>query len=263
LRITPSVSNHKKQFTIKQKILNEINMKKTFIVVGVLAGAVGAYAQGELQWNDGQNNFDIAILSPNPANPTVEQTGNTSFDLPGGGATYGGGWIGGGAAPGGGVGATSASGPGAVDYQNNALFEVGIYMASSQQALTAAIQSGSPLATSGIQGGGNAGLYSTSALTVTDPNDASSAWVGIAAWYTGGSSSINSYASAVTAQDPTGFVESSGPVTIGSAPSPAGNLQGGDGLTSFSLATTTPEPSTIALGVIGASAFLMRLRRKQ
>jgi hypothetical protein len=32
-------------------------------------------------------------------------------------------------------------------------------------------------------------------------------------------------------------------------------------MTSFSLAVT-PEPSTIALGVIGASAFLLRLRRK-
>jgi len=30
-----------------------------------------------------------------------------------------------------------------------------------------------------------------------------------------------------------------------------------------SAAAVTPEPSTIALGVIGASAFLMRLRRKQ
>jgi len=29
------------------------------------------------------------------------------------------------------------------------------------------------------------------------------------------------------------------------------------------LAAATPEPSTIALGVVGASAFLMRLRRKQ
>jgi len=228
-----------------------------------MAGAVGAYAQGQLIWNDGQNNYDIAILSPNPATPTVEQTGNTSFDSPAGSATYGGGWIGGGTAPGGGVNATPTSGPGNINYQNAAMFEVGVYMSATQSGLTTAIKTGSPLATSPIQGGGNAGLYSTAALTVTDPNDPAAAFVGIAAWYTGGAAGINSYATAFGAGDPAGFVETSSLVTLGAAPSPAGNLQGGDGLTSFSLATTVPEPSTIALGVIGASTFLMRLRRKQ
>jgi len=229
-----------------------------------MAGAVGAYAQGQLIWNDGQNNYDIAILSPNPATPTVEETGNTSFDSPSGNTQYGGGWIGGtSTAQGGGVQGTPSAGPGGFNYQNAANFEVGVYMASTKSALTTDILTGSPLATSPIQGGGNAGLYSTAALTVTDPNDASSAWVGIAAWYTGGAAGINSLATAFGAGDPTGYVESSSAVTIGAAPSPAGNLQGGDGLTTFSLTTSVPEPSTIALGVIGASTLLMRLRRKQ
>jgi hypothetical protein len=227
----------------------------------MLAGAAGAYAQGQLIWNDGQSGFDIAILSPNGLG-AAEESGNTMYDVPQGGASYSGGWIGGGASPGAGVGATPAN-LGGIDYQLNANFEVGIYMAASQTLLTSEILGTTPLATSGVQGGANAGLYSTASLTVTDPHDASSAWVGIAAWYTGGSSSINSLASAVAAGYPTGYVESSGSVPIGAAPSPAGNLEGGDGLTSFSLGSATPEPSTIALGVIGASAFLMRLRRKQ
>lgn len=69
-------------------------MKKTLMVVSMLAGAVGAFAQGSLNWQDGQPGFDISILSPNLATPTLEESGNTAFDLPAGNATYTGGWIG-------------------------------------------------------------------------------------------------------------------------------------------------------------------------
>jgi len=58
------------------------------------------YAQGLINWGDydygtTQPNFSISIISPNPAMAAIEQTGNTSWDLPPGSANYGGGWIGG------------------------------------------------------------------------------------------------------------------------------------------------------------------------
>jgi hypothetical protein len=72
--------------------------KKTLSIIPLLAGAVGAYAQGQINWSDyqtGQGGFEISIISPNPATPTVEQTGNTDEDLPAGSSVYGGGRIGG------------------------------------------------------------------------------------------------------------------------------------------------------------------------
>jgi hypothetical protein len=235
-------------------------MKKTLVVASILAAAAGAYAQGVLDWNDEQNGYIISIISPNPANPTVEQTGNTSFDIPAGGASYGGGWIGGTAtAPGGGVGATPSSGVLGINFQMNGNFETGLYVATTPTALTAAIETGTPLATTGIQGGVNAGLYTSTMLAATDPSVAAGlpVYVGIAAWYSGGGA--GSYAAAVNAVDPAGYVESTVPVTLGTSGSPTGLA--GLGLTSFSL--VVPEPGTVALGVVGASVFLMRLRRKQ
>ena len=81
-------------------------------------------------------------------------------------------------------------------------------------------------------------------------------YVGIAAWDTI-RMNINSIAAASWG-DPYGYVESTSPVPLGTASAPA--VLAGIGLTSFSL--VVPEPGTVVLGVIGVSAFLMRLRRK-
>jgi hypothetical protein len=238
-------------------------MKKTILVASILAGAAGAFAQGQINWSDGQRSFLLSILSPNPAGPTVEQTGNTSFDIPAGGATYGGGWIGGTAtSPGGGVGPTPSSGVLGFNFQQNANFEVGLYVATSKAALTTDVLTGTPVATGTILGDGNAGLYAPASSIFTDGTLAggTAVWVAIAAWDTiDGGASINSLALAAGGGDPYGYVESTSSVTLGLPGSPAGlaNI----GLTSFSL--VVPEPSTVALGVMGASAFLMRLRRKR
>jgi hypothetical protein len=242
-------------------------MKKAIALAGILVGttvAGGAFGQGQLDWSDGQRGYLIAILSPNPAAPTVEQTGNTGFDTPAGDATYGGGWIGGTAtSPGPGVGPTPSSGVLGFNFQLNANFEVGLYLATSQAALTTDILTGAPLATGMILGDGNAGLYApasslyTSAFQVGTP-----VYVGIAAWDTingGGPATVTSMMLGAADQNPYGYIESTSPVTLGAAGSPAGLA--GVGLTSFSL--IVPEPSTVALGVLGASIFLIRLRRKQ
>jgi hypothetical protein len=235
-------------------------MKKTLIAASILAGAVGAYAQGSLNWGDGQTGFAISIISPNPADPFVEQSGNTSWDNPAGSASYAGGWIGGGAAPGGGIGATSSDGPYGIDYTAAGNFSAGLYVDTSLTALTADILSGTPVATTSLLGGANAGLYNTvPGAYVSGLAPGTAVWVGLAAWYSG--NGATSYATSVADSGVEGFVESTSTVALGGGSSPPSGIDG-IGLSSFSLAGV-PEPSTIALGVIGASTFLMRLRRKQ
>jgi hypothetical protein len=86
--------------------------------------------------------------------------------------------------------------------------------------------------------------------------------VGIAVWYNGGGTLTLAQAEAISG-DPYGF-SPTGNVTLGGGSLPVPDLPGGPGeIQSFSMVTPTPEPSTIALGVMGASAFLIRLRRKQ
>jgi len=241
-------------------------MKKTLVVVSILAGAVGVYAQGSLNWQDSQAGYLIEILSPSTATPTVEETGQTSYDLPAGNTSYSGGYIGGGSTGGAsgngpGVGGTPTSGYLGINYQNAGGFEAGLYISPTLNGLTTAITGGTPVATTSLLGGGNDGLYNTAAPTyVSGLAPGTTEFVGIAAWYSGGGAT--SYASAVTDGTVEGYVESTSSLALGGGSSAPASLSG-LGLTSFSLAGATPEPSTIALGVIGASAFLMRLRRKQ
>jgi len=240
-------------------------MKKALITASVVAGALGAYAQGQLNWEDDQAGYTIEILSPSLATPTIEVTGQTSYDNPSGSTQYTGGYIGGGstggaAGNGPGVGGTPTSGYLGINYENPGNFTAGLYIASSQAALTAAITGGSPVATTSLLGGANDGLYNTIAPTYTSTMAVGTPiWVGIAAWYSANGDST--YAASYLANSVQGYVESDGPVDLGGGTGVPASLAG-LGLTSFSLAGTTPEPSTIALGVIGASAFLMRLRRK-
>jgi hypothetical protein len=78
------------------------------------------------------------------------------------------------------------------------------------------------------------------------------------AWYNDGGAIAN-YSQAVADGVPVGS-SSTANLTLTFPPTPPAALP--DALGSFNV-MATPEPSTIALGVIGASTFLMRLRRKQ
>lgn len=234
-------------------------MKKSLILASLLVGSMGVYAQGTLDWNS-QGNWLISIYSPSTATPTVIQTGDSPLDVPAGSTTYTGGFIGGTAgSPGTGVGGTPSSGPGGVNYQTAGNFEVGLYINTTAALVQSDITGGSPIATVGI----NDGALGTSTLATdsTIPGG-TSVNVGLAAWYTGGGT-ITSYAAAVAAGDPAGFNVSANQLALGTQTGTPVIIGPALGLTSFSLATAAvPEPSTIALGIVGASAFLMRLRRK-
>jgi hypothetical protein len=89
------------------------------------------------------------------------------------------------------------------------------------------------------------------------------ATVAVAAWYNDGGT-ITSITAAQAAGFANGF-SATGNVTTGGAPNlPAALPVLGNGIinTAGNVGSVTPEPSTIALGVMGASAFFMRMRKK-
>jgi hypothetical protein len=245
-------------------------MKKSITLVALLAGAVGGYAQGTVNFQTYLETYNIAVWSPNPASPTVQQTGNSATDLPAGGTAYAGVPLG---------GAGSTAGTSATSYGNGSDYSLSLY-AVSGSGETLDLTDGSPdlvttthfVTTGGTgaanvingSGGGTAGSwYGNAALGLpgTATGTAGVATVQLAAWYNDGGT-ITSYADAVTAGVPNGLSDVAtlnglgGPNTIG-APSFPVPLTG---INSFSL-VTTPEPSTIALGVIGACSFLLRRRK--
>jgi len=108
--------------------------------------------------------------------------------------------------------------------------------------------------------------YSGAAGAVPGTFNGQAATVQVYAWYNEGGT-VNTYAAAKAAGLPTGFSATGNVASLGGAfsgntapPGLPANLPGGLGNITV---TTVPEPSTIALGVMGASAFLLRLRKKQ
>jgi len=267
-------------------------MKKTLAVATLLAGAASVYAQGQLNFADygGAVNATFAITIWSPVTGATagagEVQGNSSGsylatanpssntpDVPAGTTTYPG------ATPLG--GGSTGSGPTA--FGNGNLWSVELYANGGSGALAPVSGTVSPFFTDSAVAGNpgewnaSASVSGTSIVTFGGPNGTagaptvpalSSVTVAVAAWYNGGGS-ITSYAAALTQSPlvPAGM-SSSGSVALTGAPNPPAVLPGGpSGIQSFSLnaggpASVTPEPSTIALGVMGASAFLMRLRRK-
>jgi len=267
-------------------------MKKSLTIVALLAGAAAAYSQGTVNFTDyvgGAGGFNIHIWSPNPSAPTVEQTGNSSVlfsgshlngDNPTGTGTYGGTLIGG--------SGTAASTT--LSYANGDSFDVGLYAAagtvstfstSTFSLIKSTVGQLADASTGSTSYAGMFGINATSvntgSVTLNGSGGAPTVAAGaaatfaVAAWFTAGGTLTTLAAAEAVAGTPYGVSPVGSELTGGggSPPATAPLLPGlGDpqttagGITSFSL-ITTPEPSTVALGVIGASAFLMRLRRKQ
>jgi hypothetical protein len=227
-------------------------MKKLVITIGLLAGATAAYSQGVINWSDYDtqpSKWFITVWGPQSTGAApVNNLGNTSTDAPAGTAKVGaGGYTG-----------TALSGTGN---------EIGLYVDTSAAAVANDVKTGAPIATDTFAAGSGGWDFSGN-LNATVPGIASgtSVFVELAAWSL--TKPATSYAAALTAGDLVGTSVVSGGTTAlgggGSPPATPGNLAG-SGITDFTIGTVggVPEPSTIALGVMGASAFLMRLRRKE
>jgi len=232
-------------------------MKKSFpILVTLLAGAVGAYAQGQIEWDDyapkvPSDGFEITVWSPNTANPTVQTFGDGPGDVPAGTTTYPN------SVPIGG----SATGSGPTGYGNGNNYSIALYAAAgaSQPSSSLTLVPGAQTTFSTQYGGS---WDSLGGVFVTVPGVAygSVGTFQLAAWYNGGGTITLAQAEVPGSGDPWGLSQPAN-ITLAGPPAVPSTL---NPITSFSLQVSTiPEPSTIALGVIGASAFLMRLRRKQ
>jgi hypothetical protein len=225
-------------------------MKKSITgVVALLAGAFAAHSQGTVSF------ADYLVL---PTYITVTLNGN-----PVGGSS------------------TVTTGNPVTDIANGGDWSVQLYANTGSgdalSTLTPAIVDGSgspgtPVTATLAGGGTGTALGTWLSSTIADvPGQAtvggSPATVAVAAWYNDGGT-ITSEAAAVAAHLPGGF-SATGAIASTGGPQPSGPpatapslpaLGGTIALTGSG--TVTPEPSTIALGVMGASAFLMRLRKK-
>jgi len=215
-------------------------MKKTAILVGLLASAIGASAQGTVQF---VNNITGVLRAPvygvEPSDPTISKVGNTSGGTPAGAQTYGG---------------TLLSGTG---FTSQLWGHVGM-----NQPLGTLDN----IATSAFRTGAAAGFWT--AVTAVVPNapldgQPYHGTFQVRAWDNRGGT-ITSWA----------MVLADATVARGQSPvfSPSGNLGGTgtppatapplEGLVSFNLFTPVPEPSVIALGALGLGALLFRRIRK-
>jgi hypothetical protein len=242
-------------------------MKKALTVVSLLAGAVTAYSQGQVYIGDYFNtDFQVTVWSPQLDGSSIN--GNSSANF-GNGTTTGGdipagtqnGYTG---TPLGGS-ATGASAP--TDYANGNLWSVELYAApgagDDPTTLTGVGGTTSTMYTSS----GQAGLWTgTQTATVSGVAVSGQATLQIRAWYNG-AGTFTTYESALAAGMPAGQSTTGSEALGGNQITPPdlpgpGNPGVEGGITSFNV-SAVPEPSTIALGLVGASAFLMRLRKKQ
>jgi hypothetical protein len=216
------------------------------------------------------------IWSPDSVTPAVQITGNTVTDTPGGSQTYAH------SVP---IGGSSGAAGLPINYSFGNNFTAQVYALARPSGGVLAFSSLLPvsqyvttLATSAGQGAGTI-VVPTLATDPGIPNTGydsdlqvinNRATVSLACWYNAGNT-INSVAAAQAAGVPYGW---STPVNLpglgepasvetaaNGAPTAATTPKNMIGLTSFSL-QQVPEPSTIALGVMGACAFLARRRKK-
>ncbi len=240
-------------------------MKKLVTTVALLAGAASVYSQGQINtsdYNESATGFNIHIWSPNPAAPSVEQTGNSPATLAGNAnynanpdypagtfSGYGGVLVGGS-----GSGVTPATG-----YANGDNFDVELYAAAGtvnafSTSTFTAVQSLGNL-DDGAFGPTFAGMYSGGGLltlngqngTITVASGAA-VTLAVAAWYNN-NGTITSLPAAQAAAGGIYGVSTLGTENTGVNPNPPPflptTLNGGNpGVSSFSLTTTVPEPST-------------------
>jgi hypothetical protein len=249
-------------------------MKKILIAGMTLAGTIGLFAQGSLIFNNFASgtpeaagvNVVFHIYSPQVATPTVEITGNSSVaystsarngDFPTGTQTYTGTLIGGST-----VGTGSAAWGNGNNYSADLLAAPGDNAPVGNLALVA--NSVTTFRTTSAQVAGWFVAPAVGALSIPGTTYSGSGVTGVPtsasvvvqAWYSGGGA-FPTYASAVAAGMPAGQGAEFNVDGLGGGTISPPNLYNGS---SFSLTTQVPEPSMIALGVMGGCAFLARRR---
>lgn len=234
-------------------------MKKTITAVALLVGAVSGYSQGEINFSGNETGFKQVIYTANTLDTVTsvsyggytvqERQGSTAAapETPTGSTVYSGSLI-----TGTGYDAELLGAAGANDSLSSLL---PLLNTSSGAAILNFFTGGAPAGT--IQG--------ITPVVVPNLPSGGSATIAIAAWNNEGGT-VNSLAAAQAyAQANSVNIWGISPLanisTTVSPNQPAAMSTASDLNLSFSLGTATPEPSTIALGVMGVSAFLFRRRK--
>jgi hypothetical protein len=250
-------------------------MKKTLTAMTLLAGAVSVYSQGAVSMSDyaGTSGTIQVFLGQSLANsPTLVTDGaysghelmgnNANSYNPGLGTTtyattFSGGAVGGTLGAGYDVGLLGAQGT--IAQGNYAALSLAAGSVVSTWKNTSANAANVPTVNN------NYGFW-TSGATATVPGvnaNGSTYTIAIAAWANTGASGAATTLAQAQADGYAWGVSDMVTTSLATGTTAPGFLPtGASGLTDFSLiAASTPEPSTIALGVIGASAFLFRRRK--
>ena len=248
-------------------------MKKLLIAGMTLAGSLGLFAQGSLVFNNFASgtpevaglNVVFHVYSPQVATPTLEATGNSSVaystsvrsgDFPTGTQTYTGTLLGG-----------SAVGTGPTTWANGNNYSADLVAAPGDNApVNSLVLVAGSVTTFRTTSAAVAGWFTAPAGALPIPGTTfsgsgvvgvpTSATVAVDVWYSGGGA-FPTYASAVNVA-PYGQSAAFNVDGLGGGTINPPFLYNGQ---SFSLVSPIPEPSTIALGVMGACAFLARRRK--
>jgi len=212
-------------------------MKTTIALLSLLFGSIAVsnvLAQGHFQWGNNINNVVLApIYGVDPANPTQTRMGNTASGFPAGTQTYAGPLL---------------EGTG---------FTAAIYTSDFPTDMAA---NNTHIATDTFRSGPNAGFISTH--VESDPNrppGTAGVCYQLRAWDNqGGIVTTWSQVMAAGGMIASGMSDVyvfTSPLSVGPMGRPDTAL-----IRSFQL-TVVPEPSLIALGVLGLGAFLFRRRK--
>jgi hypothetical protein len=234
----------------------QMKTKKSLTIVALLAGAVSVYSQeGQISMTDYMGGFAIQVFAPQGGTVPVSYGGYSGYEVMGnsgngystspGSATY---------LP------TSALGNG---------YSVQLIIAGGRGDALSALSPAGPVYSTWIDptagdpflgkpnNWDDAGFWNAFGL-VNFGSPGEAVTVAVAVWDNEGGT-VNSVAAAQAAGDPWGVSNTGNDTLTGGRYIPA-NLPAT--IESFSLASNVvPEPGTIALGVMGASAFLFRRRK--
>jgi len=212
-------------------------MKKLVIVAALVCMGGSLFGQGQLQFGNSSgagSGFNTRVYMPEPSTPTLVRTGNTATQEPAGTNTY-----------------------------NGALVSGSGFIAELWASTNNAPESSLTAVPSSLGGqsffrsGGGAGTFPSILATVPGVPEGGTATIQVRVWDTRGGT-ITTWAAALA--DPTltkgksDIVQVPGLGLVTVTPPFPTNLR------SFNL-QAVPEPSTIALGVLGVGALLLRRRK--
>jgi hypothetical protein len=232
-------------------------MKKALTVTMLLAGVTSVFSQGQISMSDYGSSFTIQIFNSQSFSGGpwvfVSYGGYSSVEVMGTSAN------------------SYLNSPGTTVFDANSALGTGysvqlLAAPGPNDALSSLFPSSAVITTWYTPPGGNPttglnGFWKSGAnAIILGAPPGSVATVALAAWDNEGGT-VTGLQQAQAAGDDWGISMTGNTAPLGGDIFPPPNLP--SSITSFSLAALIPEPSTITLGVLGASAFLLRLRRHE